>query len=182
MWTFCPHLGSFCVISSSLRFGQISPLAFFRWLTVTSDRNFGRTVVKKKQHKNYQDEGKKSSINKKLILRLRNFISQMPPIKDINILLLFICISVLFYICTLSCFFFVFFLFLFSFFWTFSIYPSLLSLSLLSLFFPIYQSMYVYLVLEIPDINYEITLIISTIFILSKFSINIYVKKGFGNK
>ena len=31
--TFCPHLGSFCVVSSSLRFGQISPLAFFRWLT-----------------------------------------------------------------------------------------------------------------------------------------------------
>ena len=37
--TFCPHLGSFCVVSSSLRFGQISPLAFFRWLTATSDRN-----------------------------------------------------------------------------------------------------------------------------------------------
>ena len=29
--TFCPHLSSFCVVSSSLRFGQISPLAFFRW-------------------------------------------------------------------------------------------------------------------------------------------------------
>ena len=37
--TFCPHLGSFCVVSSSLRFGQISPLTFFRWLTATSDRN-----------------------------------------------------------------------------------------------------------------------------------------------
>ena len=37
--TFCPHLGSFCVVSSSLRFGQISPLTFFRWLTTTSDRN-----------------------------------------------------------------------------------------------------------------------------------------------
>ena len=37
--TFCPHLGSFCVVSSSLRFGQISPLAFFRWFTATSDRN-----------------------------------------------------------------------------------------------------------------------------------------------
>ena len=36
--TFCSHLGSFCVVSSSLRFGQISPLAFFRRLTVTSDR------------------------------------------------------------------------------------------------------------------------------------------------
>ena len=84
--TFCPHLDSllfiylFCVVSSSLRFGQISPLAFFRWLTATSDRNaescnripsnyclpwllsiaprrrpevkFGRNVAKKKQHKN----------------------------------------------------------------------------------------------------------------------------------
>ena len=29
----------FCVVSSSLRFCQVSPLAFFRWLTVTSDRN-----------------------------------------------------------------------------------------------------------------------------------------------
>ena len=28
--TFCPHPGSFCVVSSSLRFGQISPLTFFR--------------------------------------------------------------------------------------------------------------------------------------------------------
>ena len=39
LWTFCPHLGSFFVVSSSLRFSQISPLAFFRWLTATSDRN-----------------------------------------------------------------------------------------------------------------------------------------------
>ena len=30
---------------------------------------FGRNLVKKKQHKNYQDEDKKSAINKKLILR-----------------------------------------------------------------------------------------------------------------
>ena len=29
----------FCVVSPSLRFGQISPLAFFRWLTATSKRN-----------------------------------------------------------------------------------------------------------------------------------------------
>ena len=28
-----------CVVSLSLRFGQISPLAFFRWFTATSDRN-----------------------------------------------------------------------------------------------------------------------------------------------
>ena len=32
MQTFCPHLGSFFVLFLlSLRFGQISPLAFFRW-------------------------------------------------------------------------------------------------------------------------------------------------------
>ena len=37
--TFCPHLGSFCVVSSLLCFGQISPMAFFRWFTATSDRN-----------------------------------------------------------------------------------------------------------------------------------------------
>ena len=36
--TFCPHLGSF-LLFFSLRFGQISPLAFFRWLTATSDKN-----------------------------------------------------------------------------------------------------------------------------------------------
>ena len=32
-------LVDFCVVSSSLCFGQISPLAFFRWLTATSNRN-----------------------------------------------------------------------------------------------------------------------------------------------
>ena len=37
--TFCLHLGSFYIVSSSLRFGQISPLAFFRWLTATSYGN-----------------------------------------------------------------------------------------------------------------------------------------------
>ena len=32
LWTFCPHLGSFFVLFLlSLRFGQISSLAFFRW-------------------------------------------------------------------------------------------------------------------------------------------------------
>ena len=35
---FCPHLDSF-LLFFSLRFGQISPLAFFRWLTAISDRN-----------------------------------------------------------------------------------------------------------------------------------------------
>ena len=38
--TFCPHLGRFFFCCFFLlRFGQISPLAFFRWLTATSDRN-----------------------------------------------------------------------------------------------------------------------------------------------
>ena len=37
--TFCPHLGSFVLFLLSLRFGQISHLAFFRWFTATSDRN-----------------------------------------------------------------------------------------------------------------------------------------------
>ena len=40
LWTFCPHLGSFFVLFLlSLRFAQISPLAFFRWFTATSNRN-----------------------------------------------------------------------------------------------------------------------------------------------
>ena len=41
LWTFCHHLGSFFFFFFflSLRFGQISPLAFFRWFTATSDRN-----------------------------------------------------------------------------------------------------------------------------------------------
>ena len=39
--TFCPHLGRFFFVLFllSLRFSQISPLAFFRWFTATSDRN-----------------------------------------------------------------------------------------------------------------------------------------------
>ena len=39
MRTFYPHLCNFFCVVSSLNFGQISPLAFFRWFTVTSDRN-----------------------------------------------------------------------------------------------------------------------------------------------
>ena len=35
---FCPHLGTF-LLFFSLRFGQVSPLAIFRWLTATLDRN-----------------------------------------------------------------------------------------------------------------------------------------------
>ena len=140
LWTFCPNLGSFCIVSSSLRFGQTSPLAFFRWLTVTSDRNaeicnripsnyclplllsiaprfwpskplagLGRNwnrylltmltwncrdstppsaaprAPKKKQRKNYQDEDKKSAINKKLILRLIFFIFNFSPFWSHNV-------------------------------------------------------------------------------------------------
>ena len=83
--SFCPHLGSFSIVSSSLRFGQISPLAttmegsnYWRYGYKTQhsyprsrlitwrrpEVKFGRNVVKKKQHKNYQDE----DMNKKLIL------------------------------------------------------------------------------------------------------------------
>ena len=53
----------------SLPFGQMSPLAFFRWF------------YKKKHHKNYQDKNKKSAINKKLILRSRSLISKWFQLK-----------------------------------------------------------------------------------------------------
>ena len=39
---------------------------------------FGRNVVKKKQHKNYQDEDKKSAINKKLILWTKEDMNSTP--------------------------------------------------------------------------------------------------------
>ena len=45
---------------------------------------FGRNEVKKKQHKNYQDEDKKSAINKRLILRLRSLISKWFQLKTTN--------------------------------------------------------------------------------------------------
>ena len=45
---------------------------------------FGRNVVKKK-HKNYQDEDKKSTINKKLILRLRSLISKWFQLKTLTL-------------------------------------------------------------------------------------------------
>ena len=45
---------------------------------------FDRNIVKKKQHKNYQDEDKKSAINEKLILRLRNLISKWFQLKIIT--------------------------------------------------------------------------------------------------
>ena len=38
--TFCPYLGSFCVVSSFTTFRpNFSPLTFFRGFTATSDRN-----------------------------------------------------------------------------------------------------------------------------------------------
>ena len=40
---------------------------------------------KKKQHKNYQDEDKKSAINKKLILRLKSLISKWFQLKTKDI-------------------------------------------------------------------------------------------------
>ena len=44
---------------------------------------FGRNVVKKKQHKNYQDEDKKSAINKKKInSQIKKPHFKMLPIKD----------------------------------------------------------------------------------------------------
>ena len=55
---------------------------------------FGWNVVKKKQHKNYQDGDKKSAINKKLILRLRSLISKwfqlktIPPFKYFDIFII----------------------------------------------------------------------------------------------
>ena len=42
---------------------------------------FGRNVVKKKQHKNYQDEDKKSAINKKISSQIKKPHLKMIPIK-----------------------------------------------------------------------------------------------------
>ena len=44
----------------------------------------GNLAERKKQHKNYQDEDKKSAINKKLILRLRCLISKWFQFKRIS--------------------------------------------------------------------------------------------------
>ena len=47
---------------------------------------FGRNVVKKKQHKNYQDEDKKSAINKKKNnSQIKKPSLKRFPIKDINL-------------------------------------------------------------------------------------------------
>ena len=51
-----------------------SPEEGLRW-------NLAETQWKKKQHKNYQDEDKKSAINKKLIPRLRSLISKWFQLK-----------------------------------------------------------------------------------------------------
>ena len=82
---FCPHLGSFfavVVFFSSLRFGQISPLVVFRWLTATSDK-------KKKNNTKMRTK----VCNKKLILRLRSFILKGFLIKTIICCCLFRIIS-----------------------------------------------------------------------------------------
>ena len=74
----------FVLFLLSLRFGQISPLAFFRWYGYKTQHSysrswlitwrrpevkFGRNVVKEETAPNttYQDEDKKSAINKKKI-------------------------------------------------------------------------------------------------------------------
>ena len=104
--TFYPHLGSFCVVSSSLRFGQISALAFFRWLAWRQyflgirlqDSAFlsdvtvnhlkkarGEFWPKRSEEETTQKLprwGQKSAKMKKLILRLRSLISKILPIKD----------------------------------------------------------------------------------------------------
>ena len=43
---------------------------------------FGQNVVKKKQHKNYQDEDKKSAINKRINSQIKKPNLKMIPIKD----------------------------------------------------------------------------------------------------
>ena len=68
--------------SNYWRYGYKTQNSYPRLRLITWRRpevRFGRNIVKKKQHKNYQDEDKKSTINlkkKKLILRLRNLISK----------------------------------------------------------------------------------------------------------
>ena len=64
-------------------FGVINPIIYSLYL------KFGLNIVKKKQHQNYQDENKKSTINKKLILRLRSLISKWFQLKTKIILILY---------------------------------------------------------------------------------------------
>ena len=70
---FCPHLGSF-LLFFLLRFGQISPLAVFSWLTATLDRN-----AESCNHIPSNYCLPKSTI--KSILRLRSLISKRIPNK-----------------------------------------------------------------------------------------------------
>ena len=68
-------------------YGYKTQHSYPRWRLITWRRpevKFGRNVVKKKQNKNYQDEDKKSTINKKLILRLRSLISKWFQLKTIT--------------------------------------------------------------------------------------------------
>ena len=46
------------------------------------EAKFGRNVVKKKQHKNYQDEDKKSAMNKKNNSQIKKPHLKMIPIKN----------------------------------------------------------------------------------------------------
>ena len=85
------------VLFFSLRFGQISPLAFFRWLTATSDRNaescnripsnycliwlLSIAPRKQQQKKKKLPRWGQKSVIKKLILRLRSLISKGFPMK-----------------------------------------------------------------------------------------------------
>ena len=55
------------------------------WIPITWRRpevKFGRNVMKKKQHKNYEDEDKKSAINKKINSQIKKPHLKMIPIKD----------------------------------------------------------------------------------------------------
>ena len=57
LWAFCPHLGSFCVVSSFTMFRPNFPLAFFRWFTANA-----KCSERRNNTKNYEDEDKKSAI------------------------------------------------------------------------------------------------------------------------
>ena len=77
--TFCPHLGSFCVVR--LQDSALLSEVAVNHLKKARGEIWPKRSEKKKQHKNYQDEDKKSAINKKLILRLRSLISKWFQLK-----------------------------------------------------------------------------------------------------
>ena len=70
------------VVSSSLCFGQISPLAFFRWFN--RDWNLAETYWRRHntQKKPTKMRTKKSSINKKINTQIKKPHLKMIPIKD----------------------------------------------------------------------------------------------------